>query len=157
MLAGGVPGVITFAGMEMADMAPLLARVEGVRYGVLHEKMEFVEGDVYRVGRMRGRYEGYAYVWNDGESVVMVSVPDVGLVVAGVAIGLFLKRALLDGLLLRVIVGVISVFHTCQGIELALKKRGRKVAVEEGKYLTSETSSFVKQERRRVFVRERKK
>ena len=112
MLAGGVPGVITFAGMEMADMASLLARVVGLRYGVLHEKMEFVEGNVNRVGRMGGRYEGFAYVWNDGESAVMVSVPGVGLVVAGVAIGLFLKKALLDGLLLRVIVGEISVFHT---------------------------------------------
>ena len=158
VLAGGVLGVVTFAGMEMADMAWLLARVAGVRYGVLHETMSITEGDVYRVGGLRGRYEGYAYVWSDGESVVRVSGPGVGLVVVGVAIGLFLKRALLDGLLLRVIVGVICVFYACRGVELALKKRGRKVVVEEGEYLTGDIGkSFVKQGRSRVFVRERKK
>lgn len=105
----------------------MITNIFGLRYDHRFEEAHFESGDIYRVATdLRGRYDGYAYIFRDGALMVRVAGPGISAVVAIVTSLFFFTRVCADGFLATGLLGLITVQFVCWAVVAVVGSRGRK-------------------------------
>lgn len=133
-------GLIALVGEDWPVIVQVLARIFSVSFKQKLDTSHVLTGDLYRaVPELRGVYEGYSYVYRDGNFAVWISGPGVSMVVGLSSVILFLKRVLFNGLLVKCVFWIL-VIKSLTTVVCMVAVHGKKdVGEEEDEYYRRRT------------------